>query len=317
MAGRRVFFRSRFIFYFSVFSVFCIPFVCYFNCVCDCGVYQARIKLKRTRFCQSRLPYYSNSVSSFNVPALQILRSNDVSPQPGPFCNDSISVYYQNVRSLKAFSTNDDGLRECKLSVLKDIVYGSDFDLVALTETWLNSAVTDLEILPHYNIFRKDRTGRPGGGVLLAVKDRITVKNTLSLPGETIAVEIILRNNELALVAVCYRAPDDQKFLPHFKSVLDTACQSKYSSTLILGDFNFPSIQWIDGSGFVNSDCGFDHDFTNMLADAFLYQVIDLPTRKENILDLVLSSNPDNIVNISVDSTFGLPSDHYCVYLFN
>ena len=186
MAGRRVFLRSRFIFYFSVFSVFCIPFVCYFNCVCDCGVYQARIKLKRTRFCQSRLPYYSNSVSSFNVPALQILRSNDVSPQPGPFCNDSISVYYQNVRSLKAFSTNDDGLRECKLSVLKDIVYGSDFDLVALTETWLNSAVTDLEILPHYNIFRKDRTGRPGGGVLLAVKDRITVKNTLSLPGETI-----------------------------------------------------------------------------------------------------------------------------------
>ena len=50
-----------------------------------------------------------------------------------------------------------------------------------------------------------------------------------------------------------------------------------------------------------------------MLADVFLYQVIDLSTRKKNILDLVLSSSPDNIENITVDSTFGLPSHHYCI----
>ena len=46
-----------------------------------------------------------------------------------------------------------------------------------------------------------------------------------------------------------------------------------------------------------------------MLAEVFLYQVID---QKEKWP--VLSSNPDNIENITVDSTFGLPSDHYCVY---
>ena len=67
-------------------------------------------------------------------------------------------------------------------------------------------------------------------------------------------------------------------------------------------------------SCFVNSDWGSDHDFTKMLADVFLYQVIDLPSRKKNILKFVLSFNPDNIKNITVDSTFGLSSDHYCVY---
>ena len=106
--------------------------LCYFNDGCDSGA-----------------SYYSNFVSSFNLPALQSLRRNDVCPQPGPSRNDSISVFYQNVRSLKPFSTYDDGSSECKLSVLKDIVYGSDFDLVALTETWLSSSVADIEILPY------------------------------------------------------------------------------------------------------------------------------------------------------------------------
>ena len=178
IAGRRVFLRSCFIFYFRylLFSVSRL-------CVISTMVMILVIKLQRTRFRQSRLSYYSNSVSWFNLPALQILRRNDIFPQPGQSRHGSISVLYQNVQNLKAFSTNSDGSRDCKLSVLKDIAYGSDFDLVALTETWLNASVTGLEILPHYNIFRKDRVGRPGGGVLLAVKDRITVKNTLSLPG--------------------------------------------------------------------------------------------------------------------------------------
>jgi hypothetical protein len=37
-------------------------------------------------------------------------------------------------------------------------------------ETWLNDSIPDSEILPVYNIFRKDRTNKIGGGVLVGIK---------------------------------------------------------------------------------------------------------------------------------------------------
>ena len=81
--------------------------------------------------------------------------------------------------------------------------------------------------------------------------------------------------------------------------------------TMITGDFNYPGIRWVDGSGFVNSDIGVEYEFTNLLtADAFLYQLVDAPTRGINILDLVFSSNVDLVDTVFVENTNGLPSDH-------
>ncbi len=79
--------------------------------------------------------------------------------------------------------------------------------------------------------------------------------------------------------------------------------------TLITGDFNYPGIRWVDGSGFVNSDIGVEYEFTNLLSDAFLYQLVDAPTRGVNTLDLVLSNNVD-LDTVFVENTNGLPSDH-------
>ena len=54
-------------------------------------------------------------------------------------------------------------------------VYSEDYDVVAVTETWLNDNILDSEILSHgYSIYRHDRdSSKRGGGVLLAVKQSI------------------------------------------------------------------------------------------------------------------------------------------------
>ena len=39
--------------------------------------------------------------------------------------------------------------------------------------------------------------------------------------------------------------------------------------------------------------------FTKLVNDNFLWQLIDFPTRKENILDLLLTNIPEKIINIS------------------
>ncbi len=45
--------------------------------------------------------------------------------------------------------------------------------LIGITESWANNDITDAELgLAGYVMFRKDRIGRRGGGVLLYIKDQ-------------------------------------------------------------------------------------------------------------------------------------------------
>ena len=63
-----------------------------------------------------------------------------------------------------------------KNSELNIVVADSDHRIICITESWTNKDGTDAELgLEGYVMFRKDRTGRRGGGVLLYVKDTIPV----------------------------------------------------------------------------------------------------------------------------------------------
>ena len=47
-------------------------------------------------------------------------------------------------------------------------------DIIIGTETWLSPEINNAELLlDKYNIYRKDRSGKRGGGVLLAVNKHI------------------------------------------------------------------------------------------------------------------------------------------------
>ena len=92
---------------------------------------------------------------------------------------------------------------------------------------------------------------------------------------------------------------------------------SRYFAVIVMGDFNFPNIQWVDGSGFTTSSTGEDFMFTNLLLDCYLFQLVEHPTRGNNILDLVITNTPtfiqSNILTGPQWSDSGLPSDHYPV----
>jgi len=58
-------------------------------------------------------------------------------------------------------------------------VYTENFDIIAITETWLLNNIFTNEIFPtSFTVLRKDRDSR-GGGVLLALKSSLT---TMQLP---------------------------------------------------------------------------------------------------------------------------------------
>ena len=187
---------------------------------------------------------------------------------------------------------------ETKSQTLQDIADGFDLKIICLMETWLNDSISDFEILPSgYNIFRNDRKLRTGGGVLTAVKSTIH-SNQLPLPGlpadfEAVLVEIEnLKSNRKILTINCYCPPKDSNFVTYFKSMLDLIAfsQLQFHSIIILGDFNFPGIQWIDYTGFPNSAINDEQSFVDVLKDLFIYQLNDTPTRSTNILDLALTN---------------------------
>ena len=82
---------------------------------------------------------------------------------------------------------------------------------------------------------------------------------------------------------------------------------------VLLGDFNYPCIEWIDGSGF--SNLGSDIRFIDIIQDFSYLQLVNSPTRDANLLDLILTTNEHIVSNIVVNenNSFSLHSDHRAI----
>ena len=97
---------------------------------------------------------------------------------------------------------------------------------------------------------------------------------------------------------------------------MSSAQQQKHSHLLILGDFNYPEIEWTDGPLKTKLPSTVI-DFLDTMDDAFLTQHVKFPTRyrqnqKSHTLDLIFTNEPDMIENITPTSSLG-KSDHICI----
>ena len=90
---------------------------------------------------------------------------------------------------------------------------------------------------------------------------------------------------------------------------LERICESVYKmdidNVILVGDFNFPKIDWTSCS----SQIDLDNVFLTMVEENALQQLVLKPTRGENILDLLLTSNTDLIEDLVVEEPFS-NSDH-------
>jgi exonuclease III len=99
------------------------------------------------------------------------------------------NVLYLNARSIKAFVPLDDdpSRKVCKMSILQELVYSNDYDIICLCETWLNDSVLNNELLPGYSIHRRDRQAQIGGGVLVAVRTNMKAAVGKTSRGRTLS----------------------------------------------------------------------------------------------------------------------------------
>jgi len=182
-----------------------------------------------------------------------------------------------------------------KMDELKIVAAEDNPDIIALTESWTNESVEQcvLAIPDYHPPVRQDRLdtkdGR-GGGVLLYVKSYITfveIKPRTSFTN-SVWIRITQGNKKKAIIGVVYRSPNSSiENNSNLRLVLEEMCNESDQS-IIVGDFNYPSIDWELLSGDNSSD-----EFLEFTQDHFLTQHVQFPTRHRNTLDLVFTGEPD------------------------
>ena len=79
-----------------------------------------------------------------------------------------------------------------------------DPHIIGITESWANIDITDAELgLTGYVMFRRDRIGRMGGGVILYVKESIQA-NEIKLESEADCDESVLVQNSFKKFKINY-----------------------------------------------------------------------------------------------------------------
>src|SRR6267154_3383936 len=114
-------------------------------------------------------------------------------------------------------------------------------------------------------------------------------------------------NSENTLIGVCYRAPDSSEI--NDKALYSLLNRVKNQRGVVLGDFNYPEINW---SQYDSLDAA--HPFIECIGNNFLSQLVEEPTRGKNFLDLVLSSDDSIVQNLQVGEPFE-SSDHQVIRL--
>ena len=227
------------------------------------------------------------------------------------------------VKQLRILNINFRSIKK-KGKQLEAIIDTTKPDIIIGTETWLDSNIHSSEIIPNYlgfNVHRRDRKGASYGGILIAAKNDLEIENVKSAKDlEFLSGSIKLSKKKSLHLAAFYRPPSDtcETYLQTVKQEFDQfrAHVKKDSIIVVGGDFNLPDINWtnnsIEGNQYPKNT---NSAFLDIVVDLGLEQQVDFPTRvdpktkKENILDIILTSHPSLRVRCKPLSAVGL-SDH-------
>ena len=154
-------------------------------------------------------------------------------------------------------------------------------------------------------VHRKDRQDRRGRGILFASRsDHVVIRrNDLETDCELMWNELQTASGLKILFGTFYRPPNTGK---DYLLLLQESCSRinyfNFNKICLVGDFNLPNFDWINQIP-LSSDQLYlkTYEITN---DLFLTQVNTFATCDKNILELVLTSMPDLVTDLSTSEGF-------------
>ncbi|XP_072041432.1 uncharacterized protein [Amphiura filiformis] len=210
-----------------------------------------------------------------------------------------------NCRSLKSERKQHDFL---------DLVETHRPDVICGQESHVDASFSSSEVFPSgYTISRKDVHG---GGVFVAITDQLvsTTEYSLDSKSETIWCKISVVGSKPMYIGSFYRPTNDRlEPLNELNESLSKLSQNGGLPNVILaGDLNCPSIDWDDHIVLPNPQYGYavNRLLLDTVNDHGLHQHVHKPTRLDNILDLLFTTNPDLVEKVTVSPGM---SDHSVV----
>jgi len=179
-------------------------------------------------------------------------------------------------------------------------------NIAIITETWCDSSVPNHAIhLPGYQKFRRDRVGKKGGGVLVAIRENLPCKlldNLLVDDIESIWVLVsppkMPREVKHILLGAIYHPPlgNHRRLSEHICYCVD-AVKAKFCNVAVIvaGDLN-----------------QFNENY--ICRTLSMKQIVSEATRESAILDKILTSIPDWYLKPEISPQIG-KSDHKCVVM--
>jgi len=185
------------------------------------------------------------------------------------------------------------------------------FDILAITETFLDSTIHDSHIVPPgYAVFRKDRD-RHGGGVMIFVKACINAVRRCDLETncELLWIELLGKKGS-TLLGTFYRPPCSSDSDLQSLSISLNCLLSMNCPIVLCGDFNAPNVDWSTISP--TSSSAVANTLCSLVADNFFTQAVTFPTRGNNVLDLIFTNIPEALSYVHlIDNING--TDHEAV----
>ena len=216
--------------------------------------------------------------------------------------------------------TNADSILN-KINELRQRIQDSPIkpDIIAITEA--KPKAQRYEIQPaelqidNYEIHSSNMSIGQGRGIVVYTNSELTVvENSLNPFIEYISLTISTAKGESINLLTIYGSPNstesnNEKLL----ELLNSIAENEPRGLLIIGDFNFPEIDWTHQLVRANSEST-SNRFLNHIMKSFWTQIVDSPTRirgteNPSLLDLIITNNPDMINEIAYDSPLG-NSDH-------
>ena len=157
-----------------------------------------------------------------------------------------------------------------------------------------------------YQIIRGDRKQRSRGGSLLYIHEDLPVSNAESYDEFYCQACICTIKPSNTIVASVYRPPDTpventNMLLNFLATYMKKATAEQHMDIIIGGDINLPGLNWDDLTA-NNSDHA-AKSVLGFMSENLLSQYVNVPTRKENILDVLLTNNSNLVLHATAEDT--------------
>ena len=238
---------------------------------------------------------------------------------------------------LNILYTNTDYLPN-KLEEVETFAHANNVDVIALVETLDKTTPIEEQsninfILPGYKTFHKHQ----GRGLCLFVKESLNVDRLDEIENlfdKSIFCKISTNKNEHLIIGIHYRSPNsselDNKNLLEQINIVSNKCLKSGEKLVLVGDYNFKSINWADESCSArtsdnnhndpevsNDKVRYDDKFLSCIQKNYLTQFVDQPTHHKpntapSLIDLILANDPEFVVNLNHHPAFGM-SHHFVI----